>query len=413
MMNWRFASQSYALLHLLLISGVIGNSQSACANLCTCHDVMITCENQALSRIPPVPAGTQILRLANNRIREFHLDSYRDLRQLDLHGNEVKVMLVLNHNGIERLNMSYNLLQTFRMENSNGLRTLDVSHNRLTDVTITSATLRTLYLHHNHITQLHHKSLNVPQLRQLALNQNPLRMLGTQPFSTFPRLRFLDVSNTKLRRTLKSFMDYGVCVKQLGRWLRKYCECVGKQKWAGRAARWTTPCQDNGPITYDVLRHQRKHIANHMAALFKATPPIASANHLLRRSLRSAHHRRSHRSLANRSANHSTTTVSPYKSKYTMPYDPLMGVYTASTLSSMLVMFLLCVLYYKVKSVTKRLYRKWRRSRSLRRKTPKSPIEVSDSIYVTRPSLVPSSDRGVEYDPISIRHIKKQCETVI
>ena len=294
-------------------------------------------------------------------IHTIHNGAFNDLRKLsvlNLHGNMLSD------------------LDPAVLSDLPSLVDLDLSHNKLTsigaDLLLYARQLKRLKLQHNRLTSLPKEPNLLPSLESLNLNSNPLKELPVSFFESLVSLSSLHLANTQL---------YGLPAEIFSN-LRQ----LRVLNLADNSLR-------------EISAGSFRHVLNTLHSLNLAGNPInCSCVNLEFRELLEQHPRvwksrtaatchyptelkgREFQELdvsyfycdfipenltmpSPRSSKKKEEEESPYKSKLgPLYYNPMMGWYTAATLSGILVIFLLCLALDKAK----RAFYKWRRARRMR-----------------------------------------------
>ncbi|XP_076845293.1 leucine-rich repeats and immunoglobulin-like domains protein 1 isoform X2 [Brachyhypopomus gauderio] len=226
------------ILFLKLLISYVLSSDVSCAQNCTCTLNTTDCSNTQLTHIPrDLPERTVYLNLSHNHLAGADMDILShlpNLREVRLEHNELTslpifgngtlpiVYLSLHHNKIASV-------QGSRLQNLPHLLTLDLSHNDLLDLRehcfppglhirelLLSAnkivhlefgafrnladTLQVLRLSRNRLTQLPVKGLELPQLTQLDLSRNRLRLIEGLTFQGLSSLEVLKLQKNSISR---------------------------------------------------------------------------------------------------------------------------------------------------------------------------------------------------------------------
>jgi hypothetical protein len=274
----------------------------------------------------------RILNISHNAIQTIHSTLLHDLEELQI------------------FDLSYNKIQNIHasaFEKLKNLRMLRLDANQLTHISsnlLNISSLEVLYLGKNALKILQSNIFaSLPNLMHLTLNEINLTLIPEELFTPLTNLRILNLSGNQIAHLRMTMFDDLEKLKFLHISENKLvCDCrlLELRNWmaATMDIDWLMPaipeCNlhkiGNIKLTHLELEHfDNCTLKYFMTKRKRKTPPKQKV-------------------------------ISVHKSKFAMPYDPKMGVYTAIVLSGMLVAFLLCVAYYKIKKRVIRRFRKWK-----------------------------------------------------
>lgn len=365
-----------------------------CQNTCECEQtdssncsfysvtikkaMAVHCNNKGIISIPTLPAETVFLDLSHNKIQNISDFIWTELyatEVIDLSFNQISVVksdfllqkkclreLILTNNrisifpftiitvlpNIQVVDVSFNQItyidlniseiMEIQKENviehydshttiteKSKLRNLSLSHNPLLDiqnVSILFHSLIHLNLSNTRITNFKYIiSMHLQSLRNLDLSNNNINHLGPESFKSMKYLKYLSLYGNPF-----------ICdchLIELRKWITENKELI-------RPSNKTVTCQRN--YDSDYLNLQLVPL-NDFVCVFT---PARVHSTLLR-----------------------PITYAPYKSALgPIPYDPMLGWYTAAFLFGMLLLLVLCILLEKLKGK----YVQWKRSRKNCRK---------------------------------------------
>ncbi len=365
-----------------------GKNRHRCPTMCICTDshksLMISCIKRRYTHIPDLPLHTTDLEMSFNNLTILTDTTFQHLDNL--------LTLRLDYNQIHNI-------ESGAFSNLQDLTVLHLHNNRLThlhpNVFLSLRNLQRLYLNHNAIAYLHPRLFytNV-NLRILDIRANIIKMFKSETFQNMRKLTELHLSENPFKHlpydafhSLSSLTELNIASTDL--------EDVHPDSFISQSQLLTLDISDNDitelqATTFrNLTRLQYLNLSGNpfhcdcralslklwvdinMYTMWTEsnTPKCVSPRRLSGIYL----HLVSVSNLTCSQGNHSKHTksnntkekVNKYKSRLgKVPYNPLMGWYTAASLTGMLVLFLICVVLDHVK----RRFYKWRRERRKRRK---------------------------------------------
>ena len=298
------------------------------------------------------------LHLVGNGITTIETSAFRGLRHLRVLFLQNNALRILPKGSLDTLvslttlNLRKNLIQElpkdlFRFTVK--LRHLDLSHNRLSSLHVSTFKglflLEKLNLHYNAIHTIQYGTFDsLINLRVLLLQNNDLSTLPPDLFQNTSKLSTLDLSGNKIRTfdvklvsALKNISIFNTSGNPL------HCECVLEpfQRWLlPSATKWP---QSALPVCHTPIRLVRRLLLTlHTTELCPVLAKFSTASEKTRVDRKKE--------------------LDALREKL-MPYNPMMGVGTAATLSGMLLLFLLCLGFDKLKRMLKQRYREKKRKR--------------------------------------------------
>ena len=353
----------------------------------TVATVYVNCSHAHLSTLPQdLGRRVELIDLSHNPLRvitEDYFEPHTYLHTIDLSYCSIHTIFNGAFNDLNRLrvlDLHGNMLSDLDpavLSDLPSLVDLDLSHNKLTslgaDLLLYTRQLKKFKLQHNKLTSLpKENSEMLSSLESLNLNSNPLKELPESFFKSLNSLSALHLANTQLHglpedvfsnlRQLKVLNLADNFLQEISASSFKHvlrtvhslnlsgnpinCSCVNFEfrilleqhplVWeSGTAATCSYPPILQGHLFHQVdIAYFDCDINLENLTLFTQQPKKKKGEE-----------------------------ESPYKSKLgPLNYNPMMGWYTAATLSGMLVLFLLCLMLDQLK----RGYYKYRRARRMR-----------------------------------------------
>ncbi|XP_069506922.1 peroxidasin homolog [Ambystoma mexicanum] len=159
-----------------------------CPSRCICFKATVRCMHLALDLVPDVPAGTGVLDLRFNRIRDIQPETFRKLKNLNtllLNNNNVRRIARGSFEELENLRYLYlykNEIQNLQKHTFKGLRSLEQ-----------------LYLHFNGLETLEPDMFSdLPKLERLFLHNNRITRIQPGTFSQLPSIKLLRLDSNSL-----------------------------------------------------------------------------------------------------------------------------------------------------------------------------------------------------------------------
>ncbi|XP_069099312.1 peroxidasin homolog [Pleurodeles waltl] len=173
---------------LLLLALLLPPGARACPSRCLCFKATVRCMHLGLDAVPAVPAGTGVLDLRFNRIRDIHQETFSKLKNLNT--------LLLNNNNIRRIARG-------AFEELRNLRYLYLYKNDIPNLQKHTfkglRSLEQLYLHFNALETLEPDIFDdLPSLERLFLHNNRIARIQPGTFSQLPSLKLLRLDSNTL-----------------------------------------------------------------------------------------------------------------------------------------------------------------------------------------------------------------------
>lgn len=411
-----------------------GNQDASCPSQCLCPWSEVHCEALKFSSIPlNLPGRIQTLNMAHNKIRKLTNVSFVNVRNLH--------RLYLEHNHIQQLGTGVfdgmTLLKELRLHDNNlitlhpqlfhglfSLLILDLHNNALSfldkDAFLYNQQLHFLDLQGNRFpdfAELPFHPLN--ELTHLNLSFNPLNRLEDQTFNGLASLQVLQLVNMSLRsvqpqllQPVQALMTLNLTGNRLSnlepeavdflynlRYLSLSdnpfkCDCltVPFLKWIQNnpILDWDNCCS---PRCISPKPHEGSLLTTFEPVNLTCPQPVISMN------------------------NHYWTywTTRSVVNPKPLPYDRMMGWYTATCLSTMLVLFLIFVALDKAK----RKFTRWRRAKRLEKENLEKSVNkqaiTGDKKWVLKSNSVNSSSTCRSYpiqDALNLATVSRQNSCV-
>uniref|UniRef100_A0A3B3QJH9 Leucine rich repeats and immunoglobulin like domains 1 n=1 Tax=Paramormyrops kingsleyae TaxID=1676925 RepID=A0A3B3QJH9_9TELE len=217
-------SASWCVLYLLSSLGLLAGSGSAllCPLNCTCEGDSVDCSGLGLTDTPQeLPVRTRSLNLSRNKLRTIDAEALSQLS--GLRPRQTTCLPLFSTGSCSPSPRNHNKIQSIdgpSLQNLSALETLDLSNNKVSEVRAhcfpaglrirdlslgsnrisyvepgafsrLSGSLQVLRLNRNRITQLPVKAFQLPQLTQLDLNRNRLRLIEGLTFQGLDGLEVL------------------------------------------------------------------------------------------------------------------------------------------------------------------------------------------------------------------------------
>ena len=400
----------------------VGEVRVECPDTCVCDiDLfLLRCDNRNFTRVPPNTNHSnfdaQILNLAFNRIQILHnasfihLESLRilhleynqidwiqplsfqrltSLQQLYLQQNKLRYLDPLTFKGLGRLgalNLSHNSMMQISprlLVHTPWLNTLDLSGNQLVYLPNSSAFLNltnlvTLNLSENRLSNLEASMLSrLSSLKNLYLGQLDMEVIDSNLFVSLTDLTVVDLSQSSIH-IIRDPWGFNK-LKQLRRLylsgISITCDCnaIDLMEWVSISPNIETGLSNS-----------------EMSCRLLSEP-----NRLAVKRIR----------IADLSCKQNRVVVSlkpveePIDLAYRIPYDPMLGWYTAATLSTLLGAFLVCVGLDKLKNkllIWRYNYRK--RKRLLAEAEQNTPLQTRHKNCKRGAGLGSDGDTGNDSD---------------
>ncbi|XP_064638928.1 slit homolog 3 protein-like [Lineus longissimus] len=393
---------------------VMSLAQAKCSPICKCTRDMVHCYYTTLFRIPRgLPTSTKIIRFHNNRMLRLtagQLQTFSHLRELFLPYNGMTAIdrhALQGLHSLKILNISHNAIQTIHnglLYDLSELRTLDVSYNMIQNMRSGAfekiQKLRILSLESNKLSHIPSDLFNISTLEVLRLGKNPLKTLQPDIFTRLPNLLHLmldEINLTKIPEELFTNLTKLKVLSLFGNQLvRLHLTMFDDMESLLRLI-----LAENSLVCDCRLLELRTWMTVAMDIDW-TTPSIPQCNlqkigHIYLTNLVSEHFvdcklkqfvmKRRHKPPPE------DIEMSEHKSKYTLPYDPMMGIYTAVCLSSMLIGFFLCLAYYKVKKRIKRRFREWKMEQNIKKGLPPDGLQYMQT-SISDNSIISDRYRG-------------------
>lgn len=397
--QWRFALKgNISIAHLIFVILIIfmipvSNGGTQCPAQCACstsqYDLGMDCNSRELSTIPHFPQQTTRIYLSNNNFIVLKNNSFQFLSHvtyLQISYSHVSILeagvfrdmtslaeLILSYNAISslpdhlldtlssltHLDISNNQLKSLPenlFRHSQSLQTVDISHNQINE--IINGTLR--YLQNlEEINMATNLNMKIPVntfhglsvLLRLNLSNIGLHSLSKDFFKGQLSLNHLDLSNNDFDTFEPKYIPHSISVYHLnlsGNPMLCDCNILPLRQWLdqGSSVAWgaSTVPRCAGP------RYLQGDLLTQIPLEQLTCPLTLPTAKAIREILTKSKQRRD---------NQFTSKLGK------IPYNPLLGWYTAAVLSGMLVVFLLCVALDQVKQT----FYKWRRKRRAAKET--------------------------------------------
>ena len=351
--------------------------------------VYINCTHAHFSTLPQdLGNRVEMIDLSHNPLKmitEDYFEPHTYLHTIDLSYCSIHTIYNGAFNDLNRLrilDLHGNMLSNIDpavLSDLPSLVDLDLSHNKLTslgaDLLLYTRKLKKLKLQHNKLTSLpKENSEMLTSLESLNLNSNPLKELPVSFFKSLDSLSSLHLANTQLHSlpggifsNLSQLKVLNLADNSLGEIAASSFKHVLRSLHSLDLSGNPINCSCVNLEFRQLFEQYPLVVGSDTAALCSYPPELQG--HVFHQVNISYFEcdldRPENASLSSQqlSKKKKVDEESPYKSKLgPLHYNPLMGWYTAATLSGMLVLFLLCLMLDHLK----RGYYKWRRARRMR-----------------------------------------------